>query len=330
VNPTSFDDPPDALDDLPALAASKGHLRSAIADRLPADELAAVVQDDPALTLAVLRAANRAPNGWSTATVRDGVRALAATSLAEVAETLPTFDFFADRQQAATSDLERFRVHALSVRRLAATVARLGGRGDVEVAATAGLLHDVGKLAFAGQQRRGPSFGPELTPEQRVLEERERSGTDHAQVGGQLARRWRLPDVLMTAIASHHDEHPTGVAALVTVADLLAHFAAGARIDLYRLAAVGQAAGLDRGQLGSLLYELPAPLRATPPEPCPLSARELEIVRELRDGKVGKQIARDLNLSESTVRSHLQRIYRRLGVADRAQAVLLASSKGWI
>ena len=66
------------------------------------------------------------------------------------------------------------------------------------------------------------------------------------------------------------------------------------------------------------------------PTPCPLSARELEVLVGLADGKVYKEIAADLSLSASTVRSHLHHVYVKLGVIDRAQAVLLASSRGWI
>ena len=63
---------------------------------------------------------------------------------------------------------------------------------------------------------------------------------------------------------------------------------------------------------------------------CPLSSRELEVLMGLSDGKVYKQIAQDMSLSVSTVRSHLHRTYAKLGVPDRAQAVLLASKHGWI
>lgn len=64
--------------------------------------------------------------------------------------------------------------------------------------------------------------------------------------------------------------------------------------------------------------------------PCPLSTRELEVLVGLSDGKVYKEIAADLSLSASTVRSHLHNVYVKLGVIDRAQAVLLATSRGWI
>jgi DNA-binding NarL/FixJ family response regulator len=65
-------------------------------------------------------------------------------------------------------------------------------------------------------------------------------------------------------------------------------------------------------------------------EPCPLSSRELEVLMALADGKVYKQIAREMSLSVSTVRSHLHRSYTKMGVPDRAQAVLLATKRGWI
>lgn len=65
-------------------------------------------------------------------------------------------------------------------------------------------------------------------------------------------------------------------------------------------------------------------------QPCPLSSRELEVLVALADGKVYKQIAHDMSLSVSTVRSHLHHAYAKLGVPDRAQAVLLATKRGWI
>lgn len=72
------------------------------------------------------------------------------------------------------------------------------------------------------------------------------------------------------------------------------------------------------------------PARRRAKHPCPLSSRELEVLSALSDGKVYKQIALDLSLSPSTVRSHLHHAYSKLGVLDRAQAVLLATRRGWI
>ena len=46
------------------------------------------------------------------------------------------------------------------------------------------------------------------------------------------------------------------------------------------------------------------------------------MLKRLAEGKVYKQIARELSLSTSTVRTHLHNIYGKLGAVDRAQAVL--------
>ena len=61
---------------------------------------------------------------------------------------------------------------------------------------------------------------------------------------------------------------------------------------------------------------------------CPL--REVDALRGLAEGKVYKQIARELSLSVSTIRTHLHNVYRKIGAVDRAQAVLIARDRGWI
>ena len=52
--------------------------------------------------------------------------------------------------------------------------------------------------------------------------------------------------------------------------------------------------------------------------------------RRLAKGMVYKQIASELGLSTSTVRTHLHNVYGKLGAMDRAQAVLIATERGWI
>lgn len=47
-------------------------------------------------------------------------------------------------------------------------------------------------------------------------------------------------------------------------------------------------------------------------------------------GLTRKQAARSLGISQSTVRSHLNGAYRRLGVSDATQAAMMALSNGWV
>jgi DNA-binding NarL/FixJ family response regulator len=59
-----------------------------------------------------------------------------------------------------------------------------------------------------------------------------------------------------------------------------------------------------------------------------LSAREREVLGLLLEGLPNKLIARRLQISEKTVKTHLTRVFRALGVTDRVQAVLWAERHG--
>jgi DNA-binding NarL/FixJ family response regulator len=56
----------------------------------------------------------------------------------------------------------------------------------------------------------------------------------------------------------------------------------------------------------------------------PLSARELEVLRFLSRGLPNKLIARELGITEKTVKAHLTSVFHRIGVSDRVQAALWA------
>ena len=61
-----------------------------------------------------------------------------------------------------------------------------------------------------------------------------------------------------------------------------------------------------------------------------LSARELEILRLIAEGTRNAQIASRLQISDKTVRNHVSRLYRKLAVSDRSQAVLYAARHGLV
>jgi DNA-binding NarL/FixJ family response regulator len=60
-----------------------------------------------------------------------------------------------------------------------------------------------------------------------------------------------------------------------------------------------------------------------------LSARERDILGLMIQGGTNKEIARQLEVQEITVKVHLRNIYRKLGAANRAQAVRIALENGW-
>ena len=61
-----------------------------------------------------------------------------------------------------------------------------------------------------------------------------------------------------------------------------------------------------------------------------LTAREVQILQLLANGMPNKQIAHRLGISEKTVRNHVSNIYQKLGIYDRAHAVIYAIRKGLI
>lgn len=55
-----------------------------------------------------------------------------------------------------------------------------------------------------------------------------------------------------------------------------------------------------------------------------LSAAQLRVLNALADGRLNKQIAGDMNLTEGTVKQHMSAIFKKLGVNNRSQAILAA------
>ena len=79
---------------------------------------------------------------------------------------------------------------------------------DPEEVSTAGLIHDIGKVAIKMELK--PEFealGLMIHDKQisRLAAEKEMLGLDHAEVGGWLAKSWNLPPKLVEPIACHHD-----------------------------------------------------------------------------------------------------------------------------
>ncbi|MFN8123404.1 MAG: response regulator transcription factor [Thermoleophilia bacterium] len=73
-----------------------------------------------------------------------------------------------------------------------------------------------------------------------------------------------------------------------------------------------------------------APPVAPPPGFGELTPREMEVLSLIARGMPNGEIARHLFLSEATVKTHVKRLFRKLGIRDRAQAVVLAYEAGLV
>jgi len=95
----------------------------------------------------------------------------------------------------------------------------------------------------------------------------------------------------------------------------------------------------DAGEVAAVIRQVAAGARYIDPEiaadalsdeRCPLTNRELDVLRLGRNGETTAQIARALALAPGTVRNHISTVLTKLSVDTRQQAVVIARERGWI
>ncbi|MEU1917768.1 response regulator transcription factor [Streptomyces massasporeus] len=143
-------------------------------------------------------------------------------------------------------------------------------------------------------------------------------------------------------------EHPgTQVVVLTTFADdesLFPALEAGARGYLTKDAGgdeivravhsvlsgdAGLSPGIQRRLLERLAQAEPAPVAPSEP-PDGLTAREMEVLLLIAEGLNNPEIARRLHVSTATVKTHINNLFTKTGLKDRAQAVRYAYAKGLV
>ncbi|MBE0618894.1 MAG: HDOD domain-containing protein, partial [Proteobacteria bacterium] len=197
-----------------------------------ASDLAEVILKDQAMAMKVLRIANSAQYALCpqrVTTISRAVVLLGFESVRAIALGLGAYNLLSTLERGGKVH-ERFWRESIANAVACQGLAELVGLRVPEEAFVAGLLHDVGKLILAahdpeasqrihGQGAEGPAL---LAAETRAF------GVNHAEVAGELARRWELPPVLQGALASHHRHYavmpepgPECMAFLVGVAKTL-------------------------------------------------------------------------------------------------------------
>ena len=131
------------------------------------------------------------------------------------------------------------------------------------------------------------------------------------------------PETTVLVLTSFSDRRQiTGALDAGAVGYLLKDASADDVVDGIRIAA-GGGSPLDPRAARSLLEA-----KSAPDPLAGISPREREVFALLLDGMPNKLIARRLEISEKTVKSHLTSIFRRIGVNDRVQAVLWVERQG--
>jgi DNA-binding NarL/FixJ family response regulator len=133
--------------------------------------------------------------------------------------------------------------------------------------------------------------------------------------------RQERPDALIILLATELDidvfesAAELGALACLGPAALLPQLQALLAEPAERNGSSGHVALTAAGQNGSATSVPPAPEIE-----CPLTKRELEILKSVAEGHTNARIGRDLWVTEQTVKFHLSKIYRKLGVANRTEA----------
>jgi DNA-binding NarL/FixJ family response regulator len=211
-----------------------------------------------------------------------------------------------------------------------------GGRPDAGQQTISLLLADDHPLMLAGVRRAMEnSDGVEVVGEahsgSQLLEMIERRrpdtvlmdmhmpGMDGAAVIAEICDRW--PDVKVVVFSASQDQRQIDAA-----------LNAGASAYVVKSARPADVAAVLRQVVNGVVFVAPtggAPTRSSARADVPiLTERERTVLAAVAAGKTSAQISQELWISEHTTKFHLTRIYRKLGVPNRAAAVRYAIEAG--
>jgi putative nucleotidyltransferase with HDIG domain len=186
-----------------------------------ASDVAGILGTDQVLSARVLRRANSAYYGMENkiVTVQQATVVLGMNVVQELIMS-SAVSHYLDRPLAGY-ELQRGELwhHALGTAIGAKLISKHQQLKIDEEAYFAGLLCDIGKLIFGDLLKTIDLKTSECESQSFLDVERANFGMDHAQLGAEIARQWRLPENLVTAIAYHHEpqsapEHQSLVAAI--------------------------------------------------------------------------------------------------------------------
>ena len=171
--------------------------------------------------------------------------------------------------------------------------------------------------ARAGSRIDG--LGPDAQLASQVYERLDGSGYFRSLDGDTLGMPQRLLAASAAFVALRSPRPWRAPHAPAAARTLLEAQVTGGRLDRAAVDAVGAAAGMPA---------VPSPVIAAPAPRAALSAREVEVLQRISLGESNKEAARAMRISPSTVRTHVESIFRKLGCSTRAAATLRALTLG--
>jgi HD-like signal output (HDOD) protein len=169
-------------------------------------ELPEIINKDMSLSGEVIRVANSAYYGASKRifSVNDAVMRLGYNEVYSIAAALKAREAFSNggKWDAFRSGMWE---HAVKVATLCRLLSRRYNPKVVETLYTVGLLHDLGKLIFIELLQAYGGVSSTCQGEELIVQEEFLFGIDHAKLGGELLKSWKLPDLFCDLVAKHHE-----------------------------------------------------------------------------------------------------------------------------
>jgi len=203
------------------------------------EDMAEQTRRDQVISAKVIRLCNSARFGMKTDAIDRALVMIGEKRLLQFILTAALDDFFPETETGYSLCKGGLYKHALGTAMTAESLANFTGRVPADIAYTAGLLHDIGKVVL--DQRISevtPLFYRRMQVDGRDLidVEHEAFGVSHDEAGGLLAKQWSLPESLTDAIRYHHQPEQSVVNLELThhvyLADLLmSRFMAGQELE---------------------------------------------------------------------------------------------------
>ena len=183
---------------------------------------------------------------------------------------------------------------------------------------------DVLVVGEAGNGEEAVERARELTPDVVFMDVR-MPGMDGIEATRRIREASPETKVILITIDESRGAVSEAIAAGVS-GYLLKDASPDSLVDAARNAIEGNA--VIHPQLTKTFIEEAQAVGGDEPRTTPLSKREREILQKVADGATTRQVASDLGISPHTVKTHLERIFEKLGANDRAQAVAIAIRTG--